>query len=406
MKRGRTRVLMFAEAVTLAHLARPLALARALDPDKYEVVLACDSRYRKFYEGGAWDFVDLHSIAPEQFMDALARGAPVYDERCLASYIDEDLERIDAVGPDLVVGDFRLSLAVSARERHVPYVAISNAYWHPGYRREFPLPVLPISRLLPLPLARLLFKAFRPLAFAFHCRPMNRLMARHGLPSLGHDLRKVYTDADHVLLSDVHELHPLQSTDVRHSYIGPLLWSPDVSLPPWWDERDDRPVIYVNLGSSGPHSLLPTILGALASLPVRVWASTAGVPFSGAIPENARLAPYLPGGAATAKACLVICNGGSMTVQQALSEGVPVMGVASNMDQFMSMCPVVEAGAGEIVRADRCSRAAIAQGVRTLLRAQASSAAKSLRMYFTGTVPVGQSFDRVAEMLLAGKTRP
>ncbi|RXL56259.1 hypothetical protein EO238_33760, partial [Citrobacter sp. AAK_AS5] len=46
---ARKRILFVGEAVTLAHVVRPAVLARALDPSRYEVVLACDERYLKLF---------------------------------------------------------------------------------------------------------------------------------------------------------------------------------------------------------------------------------------------------------------------------------------------------------------------------------------------------------------------
>lgn len=369
MSADRLRVLLFAEAVTLAHVARPIALARALDPARYEVMLACDPRYAAFTAGGHWRCADLHSIPSEQFNRALARGAPVYDLATLASYVEQDQALIQAFKPDLIVGDFRLSLSVSARLGSVPYLTIANAYWSPHYRGGFLLPVLPMTRWLPLSVAAALFHAFRPIAFAMHCRPMNRLRARHNLPSLGHDLRRVYTDADHHLVPDVESLYPINGAPAQHSYIGPLMWSPAVELPAWWDEPvpEGHATVYVTLGSSGPGALLKMVLQALEGLPVRVLASTAGAPAPSPLPANARVAAYLPGDAAAARAQLVVCNGGSLTAQQALSAGVPVLGLASNMDQFLNMAPIEGAGAGVTLRADRISSASIRAACQRLL---------------------------------------
>src|SRR3569833_1809409 len=47
MEAGKCRVLFVSEAVTLAHVARPLALAKALDRSRYDVALACDPRYNE-----------------------------------------------------------------------------------------------------------------------------------------------------------------------------------------------------------------------------------------------------------------------------------------------------------------------------------------------------------------------
>lgn len=402
MSADRLRVLLFAEAVTLAHVARPIALARALDPARYEVMLACDPRYAAFTAGGHWRCADLRSIPSEQFNRALARGAPVYDLPTLESYVEQDQALIDAFKPDLIVGDFRLSLSVSARLARVPYLTIANAYWSPHYRGGFLLPVLPMTRWLPLPVAAMLFHTFRPIAFAAHCRPMNRLRERHGLPVLGHDLRRVYTDADHHLVPDVASLYPIDGGGARHSYIGPLMWSPDVALPAWWAEPvpEAHAIIYVTLGSSGPGALLNMVLQALEGLPVRVLASTAGAPAPSPLPVNARVAAYLPGDAAAARAQLVVCNGGSLTAQQALSAGVPVLGLASNMDQFLNMAPIEAAGAGITLRADRISTTSIRAACQRLLGSSAATAsARQLQPLLHPTTSITEAFEVAAARL-------
>lgn len=398
----RIRLLVFAEAITLAHVARPLALAQALDPDRYEIILACDRRYARFVEGHAWRGVEIATIPSAQFLAALARGWPVYDLATLESYVVADMRWIDIIRPHLIVGDFRLSLSVSARRAGVPYIAISNAYWSPFFRGVFPLPVLPWTRRVPLPLASKLFSIFRPFVFAVHCRPMNRLRARHGLPGLGNDLRRVYTDADHLLIADIAALLPIEPLPHWHTYIGPLCWSPSVSEPDWWQSLDASvPCVYVTLGSSGPHELLAVVLESLASLPVQVIASTAGATIPSKIPANARVADYLSGHDCAKRARLVVCNGGSLTVQQALQAGVPVLGLASNMDQFMNMAAVEAAGAGRVLRADRLDVASIRETCRTMLASRfLDEGASRVRSAIAVQKSVAAVFDEVADNLL------
>ena len=393
---------MFAEAVTLAHVARPVALARSLDPAQYEVVMACAPRYAAFAADDRWCSVGLRSIPAEQFAKALAQGAPLYDLATLETYLADDLALIDHVHPDLVVGDFRLSLSVSARLARLPYLAIANAYWSPYSTAPFPLPVLPMTRLLPLALASMLFSAFRPLAFALHCRPMNRLRARHGLPGLGSDLRRVYTDADHLLVPDVESLYPLQGPAERFSHVGPLSWSPTMPWPVTWRPpgADHRITVYVTLGSSGPKDALAVVLAALEGLPLRVIASSAGAPLPTRVPDNAKVAPYLPGDQAVACAGLVVCNGGSLAVQQALAAGVPVLGLASNMDQFLNMAPIIAAGAGRLLRTDRLNAASVRQACQALLQSPAAKAAAvHLQPLLTPALTPGQVFDQVVRRM-------
>jgi UDP:flavonoid glycosyltransferase YjiC (YdhE family) len=346
----RRRVLFVAEAVTLAHIARPIALAQGLDPDAYDVVLASAPRYAALWRDLPIAHRPIHSITSEQFQDALAQGQPLYDVPTLRRYVEDDLEVIRQAAPDVVVGDFRLSLAVSARLAGVPYLAIANAYWSPYARRRFPMPELPLARRVGVPAARVLFGLVRPLAFALHTLPLNRVRRDHGLPGLGLDLCRVYTEADHTLYADIPGMVPTADLPANHHYLGPILWSPAVATPPWWhDLPPGRPAIYVTLGSSGPPGLLAAVLDALADLPVTVMAATVGARPE-RVPSNVLAADYLPGREAAARARLVICNGGSPTAHQALAAGVPVLGLASNLDQHLNMQEVRRLGAGEVLR--------------------------------------------------------
>lgn len=376
----RKRVLFIAEAVTLAHVARPMVLATALDPDEFEVVFACDPRYRAFLPQLPWTIRQIYSIGGDQFLDALAHGRPVYDARILRRYVRDDLALIGEIRPDLIVGDFRLSLSVSARKAGIPYAAITNAYWSPYAKRRFPLPEHPMTKVLGLPAAKAVFRAVRPLVFAYHTLPLSRVRREYGLSTHGLDLCRTYTDADLTLYADVPELIPTVDLPPSHIYLGPVLWSPSVKLPEWWERLpQDRPIIYLTMGSSGRAALLPMIFDALAGLPCVVVAATAGGPIPDRVPANVFAADYLPGDSAVSRATLVICNGGSPTSQQALAAGVPVLGIASNMDQFLNMEAVERLGAGKLLRAD-CATSTMIQEAVMEVRGSPQCAAAATRL--------------------------
>ena len=347
----RRRILFVAEAVTLAHVVRPLVLAKALDPAHYEVHFACAEGYEAFLEDDRFTRWSIHSIPPRRFQEALRKGTPLYDLNTLQDYLQEDLRVLDTVQPDMVVGDFRLSLAVSAPLRKIPYTALTNAHWSPySTKSRAPFPEHPMGKVLGVTLASALFKAVEPLVFAIHARPLNRLRKRNGLPPLG-GLREIYTTGDYTLYLDVPGLIPTHDLPPSHRYLGPLLWSPPLPLPAWWQELpNDRPCVYVTLGSSGAVELLPTVLDAMEELPVSVLVATAGRSDIGPLDGRRWVADYLPGSEAARRADLVISNGGSATTYQALAEGVPVLGIPFNMDQFYTQNAVVEAGAGVLLR--------------------------------------------------------
>ncbi|MDD5328894.1 MAG: glycosyltransferase, partial [Sulfuricella sp.] len=108
------------------------------------------------------------------------------------------------------------------------------------------------------------------------------------------------------------------------------------------------------------------------------------------------------------RAQLVICNGGSPTSQQALAAGVPVLGIAGNLDQFLNMQAVEARGAGLCLRADRATPIAIRHATTRLLGNPAfRDSAGKLAGIFAG-YDAGRRFSELAAAFAAvpgGKAR-
>jgi UDP:flavonoid glycosyltransferase YjiC (YdhE family) len=225
----------------------------------------------------------------------------------------------------------------------------------------------------------------RPAAFAWHTVPLNRLRREYGLPGLGLDLRRVYTDADITLYADVPELVPTSGLPENHRYIGPVEWSPEIPMPVLPASDPSRPLVYVTMGSSGSADLVPLIIEALSGLDCHIAIATAGVPLRH-VPANVTVADYLPGDRISERAALVVCNGGSPTSHQALARGVPVLGIPFNLDQHLNMEYVAAYGAGVAVRPEQATapvlRAAAGQLLNRLAhRDRALEVARIFRGY-------------------------
>ncbi len=244
-----------AEAVTLSHVVRPVVLAQSLDPEKYEVHLTCDPRYSFLFADLPFHVIPLKSSIPEaQMVERLAGGGPIFDVASLDAYVKEELFLIEELSPDIVIGDMRQSLSVSTRLTGTPYINIVNAQWSPFADLAFELPHNPLASLLPPPIAQLAATLAAPLGFAAHIAPLNLVRLKYGLPPIDWDIKQVYSFGDYTLYPDVPELIPTRTLPATHRYIGPVLWSPQTALPDWWqDLPDTRPMIYLNLGSSGQH---------------------------------------------------------------------------------------------------------------------------------------------------------
>lgn len=368
MSNNKHKILFFAEAVTLAHVARPVALLDSLNSEKYHIDFACDNRYQKLFPALKVDHHDLYTIPSEKFLQALTKGSPVYDSNTLKRYVQNDLEIIESVAPDVIVGDFRLSLAVSARLAKIPYITVSNIYWSPFVKISYPIPVHPMVNMVGVGLAQILFNLSRPIIFAYHCLPMNKVRKYYGLPSLGYDIRKLYTEADHTLYADIPELFEATKLPANHHFIGPIIWSPEIKQPKWWDKiSNNKPIIYVSLGSSGAIDLLPVVFKALENCPAQVMVATAGRRDFKQESQNVFLTDFLSGHDACSIADLVICNGGSPSTQQALFHGVPIIGIVSNMDQHLNMSALEKIGAALKLRADTVDVNSLRDAVNKIL---------------------------------------
>ncbi|MDB4971802.1 MAG: putative glycosyl transferase [Myxococcaceae bacterium] len=363
----RKRVLFIVEDITMAQIVRLVFLARALDPSRYEVHFA-SAHFDELIFGDT-DFVrhTVYTVPAKYAFGRLERGQRLYETHVLAKYVEDELALFRALQPQVVIGDLRFSLSISAPHAGIPYAALINAYWSRAMIREaFPLPEHPIVRLLGEKLAGRYFEKALPWVFQHFAAPVNKLRKRYGLPPLG-DLIDVLMFGDRTLFPDVPTLTPLSRQAPHEVFLGPLLWEPRLPPPPWWnDPRLEQPSAYVTLGSSGRLERMPTTLLGLSRLELPLMVATAG-----RVPEAelgaAFSAAFVSGSEAARRARFVVCNGGSSTSYQALAEGKPVLGIASNLDQYLAMSAVRDAGAGILLRSDSLTAEAVTAAGRALL---------------------------------------
>jgi UDP:flavonoid glycosyltransferase YjiC (YdhE family) len=405
VSKSKRRLLFFAEAVTLSHVVRPAVLAQALDPAQYEVYLACDPRYSFLFAELPFPVISIKSAIPqENITERLSSGQSLFDVPMIEAYVKEDLRLMAALSPDVVVGDMRQSLSISARLAHIPYVNIINAQWSPFAHTPFELMQNPMTPFVGETLASLALNIFAPLGFAAHAAPHNVARIKFGLPPLPWDIKDLYSDGDFTLYPDIPQLVPTQNLPPHHRYIGPILWSPQTPFPEWWNLLPtDKPLVYLNLGSSGQSKLLPLFFKALSNLPLSIIAASpdAAALKLGSMPPNIFLSQYLPGTAAAARAQLVICNGGNMSTQQALAEGTPVLMVVSNLDQLMFARAVERAGAGEVMKEEEVTEAKVRRVAWRMLKWQGYKMAAQRLSLDCREMDAARSFPNFIESMLA-----
>jgi UDP:flavonoid glycosyltransferase YjiC (YdhE family) len=399
----RPRILFVSENVTLAQVVRLFALAGSLPESEYEIHFACGAFDPLIFGEARFQKHELYTLDKERVLGAMDAGKRLYETKVLERYIDAELELFDRVEPDLVVGDFRLSLSTSTGLRKVRLATLINAYWSPyALRNGFPVPDHPIVRVLGEELTAKYFPLALPKVFEHHASPVNRVRQANGLPPLG-SLLEVLTAGDDTLYLDEPTLTPVRGAPASHRFLGPVLWAPAVPLPPDLDTSDARPLVYVTLGSSGRTDTLPHVLRALSNLPLRVVVATAGRFQCSSLPDNVSAYNFVPGDELSRRASLVISNGGSTTSYQALAAGTPVVGLPSNFDQYLAMTAIETAGAGILVRARNITEAAITSAVqRVLCDENFTRAARTIARHFA-TLNSGIEFRRYVSEALQGE---
>lgn len=398
------RVLFVAEAVTLAHVARAVALARCAADQGCEVLVACDVRYRWVVNGAGLPWRPVNTIPAGQFARALRSGAPIYGINDLLAYVQEEEALLKDFRPDIAVGDFRLSLPASARRQGVASINVVNAYWSPQAPRPAQIPDIPVRRLLGLHVGKWAFSACYPIVTRVHAAPVVELFQRLGLGHVPPDLQHAYCQGDLLAHPDMPHLFPSIAPGL---FLGPVGWQPGVALPESVLQRSraGQPLVYLNLGSSGATQLLPEILRALADLNVQVVAVTAGRPLAcaDALPPNALVLDYAPGDAMAALASIVICNGGSLGCHQALSHGVPVIAIPSNLDQCLNAEALQGTGAVQVVRTGLRFTHRVRSAVRQLLQDRRWSDAARRVAGHASSAELPTRLSKVLDTVLSGK---
>lgn len=365
---SRSKILFVSETVTLSHAARPAVLASALDPHAYEVVLAWDPRYASLFPNLSFPTIPIRVVDNDIFNAALKTGKPFLDEATLRSHVEEDLRLLRKIQPDVVVGDFRLSLTISAALERVPLWAIANPPWSPFADFSPLMPENPALKFFPTWVCdHVLFPIVFRKAQRAILAPFQKIRREVGLAPLAGGLRQLYTQGDLTLYDGSPDFTPLVGAPPTHLFLGPILWSPAHTLPNWWtDVPTDRPCVYLNMGTSGDSTLLDRILAVLSKKNVSVMLATAKKERPSGHFKHMFVADFLPGEEAARRADLMICNGGNVGYQS-FSSGTPVLGLASNLDQILFMRSLEKTGRGLLLRSFEATPQRLANAIDRLL---------------------------------------
>ncbi|MHC4712233.1 MAG: glycosyltransferase [Planctomycetota bacterium] len=341
------RVLVFCEGIWLAHTARPLSIARVLRESGWDVHFAASGAYARLPREEGFPVHRVTTMDPERALRLIRSARIGYDLPTVELYLEDELTLIERLKPDVILNDFRLPVAISARLTGVPFVNILNAYWTNYYAPRLRAPrEFILTRVLGVGFATRLLPPVQRLMLRLYARPFNTVASRRGTDGFG-NIFDVMASPHLNLIADLEEFMPLAGAPDHFKYTGPIIWEPSVPAPDWLERIDPaRPVIYFSMGSTGFAHYFSALGEAFGEGEYQVMVTTGGLD-AGAMPPNFFVTDLAPGLALTEKADLVICHGGNGTIYQALYHGVPVIGIPSFHDQDFNMQRVEDLGLGK-----------------------------------------------------------
>jgi MGT family glycosyltransferase len=366
-------IAIFCDAGFLAHVTRSYEVGRALrDCFGHRVVFCCDGPYAHIARDAGFEVVPVFTVDRNVTMKVAHSLLPPsmawwksVNEKSVAS----DLEVMDSVRPDLVVGDLHWSLSTSARARGIPYVSVTNACWTDKYAYAVDLPEEHISaKLFGRRLAEKLFPVYSRLMVRYGAQGYTEVRRQHGLPPLRTMWEAV--EGDITLLCDLPEFMPVvRGVPLSYRYTGPLLWEANIELPSWYSKLDrNRPTIYFTMGSTGNTRFFEEAVRVFGNTQYQVLITTGGLAEIRNTPSNVFVAKYAPGEALMSVSDVVVSHGGNGTIYQALSCGVPVIGLPDIFEQEINMRRVSALGAGVQMSAKDYTGSLLEKAVRMVLR--------------------------------------
>jgi len=323
------------------HAFPMIALGRALALRGHDVTLQTWTRWQADVEAQGMTF----AAAPE-YPVFPTRERPLSPYQAVERATHDTMGLVERLAPDVIVADILTLAPALAGELHGVPVATLIPHLDPRTPPGAP-PYSSGARLPRTAVGRALWHGADPIlrrGLELGRAQLNETRRRLGLPAQSR-VHGGISEALSLVAAFPQLEYPGPRPTGAHT-VGPLLWEPpsdDVAVP----EGDGPLVLLAPSTSQDPEQrLLRAAIEGLATMPIRVLASTnrsdPGVP----IPPNARLVDWLSYARTMPHCDVVVCHGGHGTMARALACGCAVVIVPAAGDMNENAARVDWAGVG------------------------------------------------------------
>lgn len=331
MEETHWRILLISSEVGLSHASRLILIAKALIDNGVEIALTSNVN-KDFLGKNKFKVFNTAEVRDSDFNRNIFEDfKPDLIQQC----VKDELTAIKTFQPDLIIGDFRHTAAISSRVAKIPYISVVNAYMTDFFN--------PVDVMIPrverpfkhfwASLAAKPIQAIQKRALATHFRTVARAYGIKDLVSL-YDFLK----GDLTLIADMPEFCGLHKLPPDYRYIGPLIWEGlDGKLPEFVARlNSSKKIIYATTGNTGSERLIELVFDAFKDDPSYEVVLTTGAflnPHKLPQAKNIHIEKFIPGSKIMPHCRAVIHCGGNGTTYQALANGLPSLVIPFNNDQ-------------------------------------------------------------------------
>jgi MGT family glycosyltransferase len=363
------------------HVLPGLPIARRLVERGHEVRWYSGTTFRSKIEATGAQFVPMQAgldIDDASLNDALPGRAALkgiaqlkFDLKhafadAIYGHVKDLEDVVQSFGPHVLLGDTGFAANAILSERHqIPWAAYSIMPLMMSSRDTPPggLGLLPDTSLKGRLRDRALYFLINQVKFRDVVTHFNKVRTDLGAAASRGNVFDSMSPYLYLQATDSAFEYPRSDLARQVHFIGPFLpsASPDFVPPVWWDEmvNSTRPVIHVTQGTVATetdHLIGPTIQ-ALANEDVLVVVTTGGRPVDSiqlaSLPENVRVAPFIPHYHLLPHVSVMVTNGGYGGTQTALANGVPLVVAGATEDKPEVANRVAWTGTGINLRTGR-----------------------------------------------------
>jgi UDP:flavonoid glycosyltransferase YjiC (YdhE family) len=327
-------ILVTSMSFSMAHVVRPLEVAKFLREMGYSVVFSGSGKPTQLAQQAGFEVFPLPEWDLNDLIGKLKRGdKDLHPKEQVDAWVRAELDLYEKVKPVAVLDDARITSSISTTVAGLPRIALQNAYQNPYGAKVF---------------TDFKYEGPRGLLEAGDEVPYVETWKEYGLP-ITESLYQMF-EADLILLCDVPEYAPMSLVPPNYHYIGPIIWGHDLENPAWLDDLDpDKPSLYFTMGSTGPQIAFQTAIEILGDTKYQVMMTLGSLVKENGLkplPHGFFAASYASGDILASRADAMICHGGNGTAYQALRAGIPVISWPTVKDQYLNAHRLSELGLG------------------------------------------------------------